>query len=130
MRIVYIILLLKIVASMPPPTMPPIQSCGDCMIEACDVNTTCEHGKTKDACGCCDVCIRMEGETCGGVESSEGSCDKGLTCKIRHPHSYKNIMLPEDSKVGKCEPGNISEWSHHPNGHVTFSQQTKIIVIS
>jgi len=34
----------------------------------------------KDACGCCDVCARTEGEECGGLWNIAGICADGLTC--------------------------------------------------
>ena len=37
-------------------------------------------GTTTDACGCCTVCAKVEGEKCGGPWNIAGVCDKGLIC--------------------------------------------------
>ena len=40
----------------------------------------CKGGLTTDACGCCAVCAKVVGETCGGPWNVKGKCDCGLTC--------------------------------------------------
>ncbi|XP_039988199.1 IGFBP domain-containing protein [Xiphias gladius] len=40
----------------------------------------CRGGVTTGVCGCCPVCARTEGETCGGAWDYLGKCDEGLVC--------------------------------------------------
>ncbi|XP_025076858.1 cysteine-rich motor neuron 1 protein-like [Pomacea canaliculata] len=40
----------------------------------------CEGGVTTGVCGCCPVCARTAGQTCGGDLAYLGKCDRGLTC--------------------------------------------------
>nr|XP_019934394.1 PREDICTED: cysteine-rich motor neuron 1 protein-like [Paralichthys olivaceus] len=40
----------------------------------------CKGGITTGVCGCCPVCARTEGETCGGTWDYLGKCDEGLLC--------------------------------------------------
>ncbi|XP_040019212.2 uncharacterized protein LOC120809460 [Gasterosteus aculeatus] len=40
----------------------------------------CAGGVTTGVCGCCPVCARAEGETCGGTWDYLGKCDEGLVC--------------------------------------------------
>uniref|UniRef100_UPI0037E97BC1 cysteine-rich motor neuron 1 protein n=1 Tax=Semicossyphus pulcher TaxID=241346 RepID=UPI0037E97BC1 len=40
----------------------------------------CKGGVTTGVCGCCPVCARAEGETCGGTWDYLGKCDEGLVC--------------------------------------------------
>uniref|UniRef100_A0A0C9RPB1 TSA: Tityus bahiensis Tbah01400 mRNA sequence n=1 Tax=Tityus bahiensis TaxID=50343 RepID=A0A0C9RPB1_TITBA len=46
----------------------------------CKTPENCSAGITRDACGCCDVCARGEGESCGGPWFLSGRCGKGLKC--------------------------------------------------
>ena len=39
---------------------------------------TCPHGSMMGPCG--TVCLKSDGEMCGGVEDSYGVCGPGLTC--------------------------------------------------
>ncbi|TNN87121.1 Venom protein 302 [Liparis tanakae] len=40
----------------------------------------CKGGVTTGVCGCCPVCARAEGESCGGTWDYLGKCDEGLVC--------------------------------------------------
>jgi hypothetical protein len=54
--------------------------CGDpsqCMSHLCPQPKHCPLGTTKEPCGCCKVCWKKEGETCGGLN---GRCGLGYTC--------------------------------------------------
>ncbi|XP_015206403.1 cysteine-rich motor neuron 1 protein-like isoform X1 [Lepisosteus oculatus] len=55
--------------------------CTPCELRTC-VPHTCENGRTptRDPCGCCDYCTRLEWEPCGGEDWSVGYCGLGLTC--------------------------------------------------
>nr|P0CJ14.1 RecName: Full=Venom protein 302; Flags: Precursor [Lychas mucronatus] len=48
--------------------------------DSCRIPENCLAGTTKDVCGCCDVCAKIEGESCGGPWNIGGSCAVGLTC--------------------------------------------------
>ena len=85
--------------------------CPPCDKTKCIVPLNCKDGKTvTDECGCCSVCSRVEGEECGGVSSELGVCGKGLMCKVRHPNSIRNSLLPPDFKIGRCEPGEFQHF--------------------
>ncbi|XP_046712475.1 cysteine-rich motor neuron 1 protein-like isoform X4 [Silurus meridionalis] len=60
------------------------RACAPCSERACPPVPTrgCEEGRvlTRDPCGCCDLCTRLETETCGGENWELGSCALGLTC--------------------------------------------------
>ncbi|XP_065051181.1 cysteine-rich motor neuron 1 protein-like [Rhopilema esculentum] len=57
-------------------------TCLRCEEQKCpDVRSLdCKGGTTLDACGCCTVCAKVEGEKCGGPWNIGGVCDKGLVC--------------------------------------------------
>uniref|UniRef100_A0A3B3HIC7 Si:ch73-330k17.3 n=1 Tax=Oryzias latipes TaxID=8090 RepID=A0A3B3HIC7_ORYLA len=42
----------------------------------------CKGGVTTGVCGCCPVCAKTEGETCGGTWDHLGKCDEGLVCVV------------------------------------------------
>ncbi|KAI5102182.1 cysteine-rich motor neuron 1 protein precursor, partial [Silurus meridionalis] len=60
------------------------RACAPCSERACPPVPTrgCEEGRvlTRDPCGCCDLCTRLETEACGGENWELGSCALGLTC--------------------------------------------------
>ncbi|GAB6024814.1 hypothetical protein CHUAL_009934 [Chamberlinius hualienensis] len=73
-------------------------SCVPCEKEKiCDKIVTCKFGLAKDMCGCCDICAKGPGETCGGVWNHGGTCGKGLNC---HP----NPDPARDQDPGRCSP--------------------------
>jgi len=45
----------------------------------------CRGGVTTGICGCCPVCARTAGESCGGRWDYLGKCDAGLLCVNREP---------------------------------------------
>ncbi|XP_075883470.1 cysteine-rich motor neuron 1 protein [Nelusetta ayraudi] len=57
----------------------------------------CKGGITTGVCGCCPVCARVEGETCGGTWDYLGKCDKGLVCV------YQDSDTPDRERRGICE---------------------------
>nr|API81343.1 venom toxin [Hemiscorpius lepturus] len=61
--------------------------------------TDCPLGTTHDACGCCTVCFKVQGEVCGGPWNVRGVCGEGLYCK-------KEVVVEEgfDQYDGVCEP--------------------------
>lgn len=77
-----------------------ILQCKPCAIYNCEKQTRCNGGKLRDACNCCDVCAKVEGEICGGKLYKLGRCDKGLSCDI----SGSTYPFP----IGKCVGKNNS----------------------
>lgn len=57
-------------------------ACGPCEPAACPALPPqgCPLGETRDACGCCPVCARGEGEACGGGGAGRGHCAPGMEC--------------------------------------------------
>ncbi|KAB0343428.1 hypothetical protein FD754_020354 [Muntiacus muntjak] len=57
-------------------------ACGPCEPAACPPLPPrgCQLGETRDACGCCPVCARGEGEPCGGGGAGRGHCAPGMEC--------------------------------------------------
>jgi len=44
----------------------------------------CKGGIVYGLCGCCQVCAKLDGETCGGLGDWYGKCDHGMTCYPEH----------------------------------------------
>lgn len=57
-------------------------TCGPCEPATCPPLPPrgCPLGETRDACGCCPVCARGEGEPCGGGGAGRGHCAPGMEC--------------------------------------------------
>ncbi|XP_029010527.1 IGFBP domain-containing protein [Betta splendens] len=58
----------------------------------------CKGGVTTGVCGCCPVCARTEGETCGGTWDYLGKCDEGLVCVYQDAGDNK----PDAERTGIC----------------------------
>ena len=63
----------------------------------------CKGGVTTGVCGCCPLCARTEGESCGGAWDYLGKCDEGLVCVHQEPAAEK---LDEERK-GICKAGEV-----------------------
>lgn len=74
-------------------------SCPPCAERSCERPKNCQGGVVKDACDCCQVCAKVEGELCGGKWMIEGQCDGKLRCVPRDRHH--RIPWPN---IGHCEP--------------------------
>uniref|UniRef100_A0A8P4KND0 Uncharacterized protein n=1 Tax=Dicentrarchus labrax TaxID=13489 RepID=A0A8P4KND0_DICLA len=59
----------------------------------------CKGGVTTGVCGCCPVCARTEGETCGGTWDYLGKCDEGLVCVYQDSATDK----ADAERKGICE---------------------------
>uniref|UniRef100_A0A3Q3KJ56 Uncharacterized protein n=1 Tax=Mastacembelus armatus TaxID=205130 RepID=A0A3Q3KJ56_9TELE len=59
----------------------------------------CKGGVTTGVCGCCPVCARTEGETCGGTWDYLGKCDEGLVCVYQDAAADK----PNAERSGICK---------------------------
>ena len=75
----------------------PLSCVRPCSSVRCSTPGSCKGGLVKDICGCCTVCAKVEGESCGGQWKTVGRCDSGLTCAVRDGRSKAGI--------GICEPG-------------------------
>ncbi|XP_041853426.1 IGFBP domain-containing protein [Melanotaenia boesemani] len=60
----------------------------------------CKGGVTTGVCGCCPVCARTEGETCGGTWDYLGKCDEGLVCVYQESAADQ----PDAERKGICKP--------------------------
>ncbi|CAK9300803.1 unnamed protein product [Gordionus sp. m RMFG-2023] len=68
-----------------------------------DPPTDCEGGLVTDACGCCKVCAKVEGEICGGPYMLRGKCGKGLMCVLDDYEKQVNALsCPCQSRSIKC----------------------------
>lgn len=54
----------------------------------------CSRGILRDACNCCNVCARDEGELCGGKYYIHGKCAQDSHCDLR--------QATIDNPVGVC----------------------------
>lgn len=58
--------------------------CAPCTLRSCPAASPlgCDSGRvlTRDPCGCCEQCSRLELELCGGADWTLGFCGSGLTC--------------------------------------------------
>ncbi|XP_045612997.1 single insulin-like growth factor-binding domain protein-2 [Procambarus clarkii] len=66
-------------------------SCTPCREVTCEMPTIinqCSWGLVLDMCGCCFVCGKGPGETCGGQWAWHGRCGRGLDC--RHARGSKS----------------------------------------
>lgn len=61
----------------------------------------CKGGVTTGVCGCCPVCARTEGETCGGTWDYLGKCDEELVCVYQDAADDK----PDAERTGICRAG-------------------------
>ena len=67
-------------------------------------NSTCSYPGnctilTRDSCGCCLVCAKLEGESCGGLYGKAGFCANSLRCTV----SEKKALAGKISTVGVCK---------------------------
>lgn len=61
----------------------------------------CKGGVTTGVCGCCPVCARVEGESCGGTWDYLGKCDEGLVCVYQDSAADR----ADAERAGICEAG-------------------------
>lgn len=78
-------------------------SCMSCDRANCGPKPKCKGGYTKDVCGCCDVCAKVEGERCGGYWNHFGRCDMDLTCVLRVNGKLFKTRLGRHIQPGHCE---------------------------
>ncbi|XP_078363783.1 uncharacterized protein LOC144648001 [Oculina patagonica] len=71
-----------------------VLGCKPCAIDDCKNETNCLLGSIIDICNCCTKCLRVNGQTCGGIGYVVGRCAKGLKCSLAGA-TYRN-------PVGHC----------------------------
>lgn len=78
----------------------------------------CKGGITTGICGCCPVCAKQAGESCGGAWDNLGKCDEGLVCVYQEHTESK----PGAEHKGICKSG-IYTFFQHPG-----SEQVRVRV--
>uniref|UniRef100_A0A3Q3J0K5 IGFBP N-terminal domain-containing protein n=1 Tax=Monopterus albus TaxID=43700 RepID=A0A3Q3J0K5_MONAL len=68
----------------------------------------CKGGVITGICGCCPVCARIQGETCGGAWDYLGKCDEGLVCVYEDTAADK----PDAEHKGICKASCHPECTH------------------
>ena len=68
----------------------------------------CKGGITTGVCGCCPVCARAEGDTCGGTWDYLGKCDEGLLCVYQESGAEDK---PDAERRGVCKAGEIKVYN-------------------
>lgn len=85
----------------------------------------CKGGVTTGVCGCCPVCARTEGESCGGTWDYLGKCDQGLVCVHEEESGQEKT-----ERTGVCKPviEPVESENCHPECTKEFCQEnpTKI----
>ena len=66
---------------------------------------------TKDICECCDVCMKLDGEKCGGTGDKYGRCDAMSRCDVGDDGIY-------GVSEGTC--GKLMGHLHFSNEHWVF----------
>lgn len=61
----------------------------------------CLGEKVLGMCGCCYVCAKQLGESCGGLYGLIGTCDQGLRCVL--PLQQVNETMTIIYHVGVCQ---------------------------
>ncbi|KAM9329283.1 insulin-like growth factor-binding protein-like 1 [Gastrophryne carolinensis] len=78
--------------------------CGPCNKDACTFVTCAAPGLlTKDDCGCCDRCLSIEGEKCGGQDETRARCAPGMVCVSRSTFGSGSSSFSEGMGVCLCE---------------------------
>ena len=54
---------------------------------------------TRDSCGCCLRCVKLEGESCGGLYGAAGFCANNLRCTV----SENRALSGKNRTVGICK---------------------------
>ena len=72
----------------------------------CTLPDDCLGGLTVDVCGCCQVCAKVENETCGGSFNILGKCDEGLDCMLQVSVGSEIIISRSiaSNEEGVCKP--------------------------
>ncbi|KAG8455034.1 hypothetical protein GDO86_001306 [Hymenochirus boettgeri] len=78
-------------------------ACGYCNEESC-ASVTCAAPEllTKDDCDCCERCLSVEGEVCGGQDESRARCAPGMVC-VSHRRFSSGSSFFDGTGVCVCE---------------------------
>ncbi|XP_068090431.1 insulin-like growth factor-binding protein-like 1 [Hyperolius riggenbachi] len=78
--------------------------CGPCNKDACS-SVTCAAPEllTNDDCDCCDRCLSIEGESCGGRDETRARCAPGMVCVSRSSFGSESSSLSEGTGFCLCE---------------------------
>lgn len=79
--------------------------CPPCNQIYCDTSDPkaldCLGGVSTGVCGCCPVCARLAGQSCGGDLSYLGKCDRGLVCR-KSPGPAAYVFPTQREPAGVC----------------------------
>ncbi|CAH2293687.1 insulin-like growth factor-binding -like 1 [Pelobates cultripes] len=79
-------------------------ACGHCNKEACSpVTCAVPELVTKDECNCCEICLSIEGEECGGRDELRARCAPGMVCVSRSSTGSGSSSFREGTGVCLCE---------------------------
>lgn len=80
--------------------------CPTCNPSTCKAPAGCPAGSTRtlDRCGCCEVCTKVVGETCGGPWNTGGVCEQthNLLCIPDDPYSTSQLGTCQGLSVVEC----------------------------
>lgn len=80
--------------------------CPTCNPSTCTAPAGCPAGSTLDPCGCCEVCTKVVGETCGtgGPWNTGGVCEQthNLLCIPDDPYSTSQLGTCQGLSVVEC----------------------------
>ena len=103
-RLVLFVILFAAAALLPPSSATSCPSeCGRCPPLR---PSQCRAGTVNDICGCCFVCAKAFGETCGGIDGIYGTCGVNLTCLPNTPRDRdrgvfgKGLCMPSVAPIG------------------------------
>lgn len=75
------------------------KGCPECTDMRCPGRAKlCKRGILRDVCNCCNICVRDEGEVCGGKYYIHGKCALDAHCDLRR--------ATIDNPVGVCVNNN------------------------
>lgn len=79
-------------------------ACGQCNKEDCrPITCAAPELIAKDECNCCDRCLSIEGEECGGRDGMRARCAPGMVCVSRSSYGSGLSSIPEGTGVCLCE---------------------------
>ncbi|XP_063770297.1 insulin-like growth factor-binding protein-like 1 [Pseudophryne corroboree] len=79
-------------------------ACGPCNVDECSF-ITCAAPEllTKDECDCCERCLSIEGEECGGPDESRARCAPGMVCVSRSSFGSAASSFSDGTGFCLCE---------------------------
>ncbi|KAM4809055.1 insulin-like growth factor-binding protein-like 1 [Rhinophrynus dorsalis] len=81
-----------------------VSACGPCNEDTCSpVTCAAPELLTKDECGCCQRCLSVEGEECGGRDESRARCAPGMVCVSRTSYGSGSSSFSDGTGVCLCE---------------------------